>query len=138
MTEPPRSVTALPKAHLHLHFTGSMRVETVRDLAAAHGIRLPSLLTDEWPPRFAATDQRGWFRFQRLYDAARACVRSEADMRRIVREAAHDEAPGDEHDKRGTCEREPEREALAREDHRGETPGSPSRRVSCSSPGAWW
>ncbi|HET7762048.1 MAG TPA: adenosine deaminase, partial [Phycicoccus sp.] len=91
MTEPPRSVTALPKAHLHLHFTGSMRVETVRDLAAAHGIRLPSLLTDEWPPRFAATDQRGWFRFQRLYDAARACVRGEADMRRIVREAAHDD-----------------------------------------------
>ena len=91
MTEPPRSVTALPKAHLHLHFTGSMRVETVRDLAAAHGIGLPSLLTDEWPPRFAATDQRGWFRFQRLYDAARACVRGEADMRRIVREAAHDD-----------------------------------------------
>ena len=28
-----RPVTDLPKAHLHLHFTGSMRVETVRDLA---------------------------------------------------------------------------------------------------------
>ena len=30
---PQRSVTDLPKAHLHLHFTGSMRVTTVRDLA---------------------------------------------------------------------------------------------------------
>jgi adenosine deaminase len=91
VTEPPRSVTALPKAHLHLHFTGSMRVETVREMAATHGIRLPSLLTDAYPPRFTATDQRGWFRFQRLYDAARACVRGEADMRRIVREAALDD-----------------------------------------------
>ena len=39
-----RAVTALPKAHLHLHFTGSMRVETVRDLARQHGIRLPDAL----------------------------------------------------------------------------------------------
>ncbi len=87
-----RSVRDLPKAHLHLHFTGSMRVETVRDLAATHGIRLPDALVKDWPPRLAkATDERGWFRFQRLYDAARACVRSEADMRRIVREAAADD-----------------------------------------------
>jgi adenosine deaminase len=88
---PQRSVTDLPKAHLHLHFTGSMRVATVRELAAQHGIRLPASLTTEWPPRFETADARGWFRFQRLYDAARACVRGEADMRRIVREAALDD-----------------------------------------------
>ena len=88
---PQRSVTDLPKAHLHLHFTGSMRVGTVRDLAAQHGIRLPSSLTTDWPPRFDTADARGWFRFQRLYDAARACVRGEEDMRRIVREAALDD-----------------------------------------------
>jgi adenosine deaminase len=88
-----REVTDLPKAHLHLHFTGSMRVETVRDLAQQHGIRLPDALVSGYPPKLArATDERGWFRFQRLYDAARACVRGEADMRRIVREAAHDDA----------------------------------------------
>lgn len=88
----PRSVMDLPKAHLHLHFTGSMRIETVRELAEQHGIRLPDALTTNWPPQLArATDERGWFRFQRLYDAARACVRSESDMRRIVREAAHDD-----------------------------------------------
>ena len=88
-----REVTALPKAHLHLHFTGSMRVETVRDLARQHGIRLPEALVTGYPPKLArATDERGWFRFQRLYDAARACVRGEADMRRIVREAAEDDA----------------------------------------------
>ena len=66
MSGPPRSVTALPKAHLHLHFTGSMRVETVREMASTHGIRLPHTLTRDYPPRFSATDARGWFRFQRL------------------------------------------------------------------------
>jgi len=88
----PRPVIDLPKAHLHLHFTGSMRVGTVRELADKHGIRLPDTLTSGWPPRLSARDERGWFRFQRIYDAARACVRDEADMRRIVREASADDA----------------------------------------------
>lgn len=88
----PRPVAALPKAHLHLHFTGSMRIGTLHDLADKHGIRLPESLLAAWPPRLSARDERGWFRFQRLYDAARACVRDEADMRRIVREAALDDA----------------------------------------------
>jgi adenosine deaminase len=88
----PRPVTTLPKAHLHLHFTGSLRVETMHELAAKHGLRLPDALTGGWPPRLSARDERGWFRFQRLYDAARACVRDEADLRRIVREAAEDDA----------------------------------------------
>ena len=87
-----RPLETLPKAHLHLHFTGSMRVETVRDLAEEHGMRLPPSLLADWPPTLHATDERGWFRFQRLYDAARHCVRGEADMRRIVREAAEDDA----------------------------------------------
>lgn len=87
-----RAVVDLPKAHLHLHFTGSMRVATVHELAARHGIRLPDALTSDYPPRLSARDERGWFRFQRLYDAARACVRDESDLRRIVREAAQDDA----------------------------------------------
>jgi len=68
-----------------------MRVDTVRDLAAGLDMRLPESLRGGYPPRFAATDERGWFRFQRLYDAARHCVRGEEDMRRIVREAAIDD-----------------------------------------------
>ena len=82
----------LPKAHLHLHFTGSMRPGTLVELADKHRLRLPDALTKSWPPILSATDERGWFRFQRLYDMARACVRDEADMRRIVREAAQDDA----------------------------------------------
>lgn len=86
-----RDLHRLPKAHLHLHFTGSMRVSTLGELAAQHGIRLPAVLLDADPLHVPA-DERGWFRFQRLYDAARACVRGEADMRRIIAEAAADDA----------------------------------------------
>lgn len=87
-----RDLTALPKAHLHLHFTGSMRPSTLLDLAAKHGVRLPEALTQGQPPQLHATDEKGWFRFQRLYDIARSCVRDEADVRRLVLEAAQDDA----------------------------------------------
>lgn len=86
-----RDLSLLPKAHLHLHFTGSMRPTTLLELAQTYGIRLPVALRDGDPLRLPPTE-RGWFRFQRLYDAARACVRSPADMRRIVDEAAQDDA----------------------------------------------
>ena len=89
--QPPRDLARLPKAHLHLHFTGSMRVTTLAEMAAARRLALPEALLDEHPLQVTG-DERGWFRFQRLYDAARACVRSEADMRRIVDEAAADDA----------------------------------------------
>lgn len=85
-----RDLHELPKAHLHLHFTGSMRPATLLDLAAQAGIRLPANLTDSVYD--VPADRRGWFRFQRSYDAARALVRSEAVMRRLVREAAADDA----------------------------------------------
>ena len=68
-----------------------MRSATLTDMAAARRIVLPDVLQEGERVRVPA-DERGWFRFQRLYDAARACVRSEADMRRIVDEAAADDA----------------------------------------------
>jgi adenosine deaminase len=69
-----------------------MRIDTLLDLAVARGVRLPDALTDNWPPHLHATDERGWFRFQRLYDLARSCVRGEEEMRRVVAEAAADDA----------------------------------------------
>jgi adenosine deaminase len=86
-----RPIAALPKAHLHLHFTGSMRHATLVDLAKEHGIHLPEALAEEWPPELSAADERGWFRFQRLYDIARSVIRTEADVRRLLTEAAEDE-----------------------------------------------
>jgi adenosine deaminase len=86
-----RPLARLPKAHLHLHFTGSMRHSTLADLAGRRGVHLPDALASQWPPQLSAADERGWFRFQRLYDIARSVVRTEADVRRLLREAAEDE-----------------------------------------------
>ncbi|MBO0842212.1 MAG: adenosine deaminase [Nocardioides sp.] len=86
-----RSITALPKAHLHLHFTGAMRHQTLLELAARDGIRLPEQLVSQWPPVLSAADEKGWFRFQRLYDVARSVLRTEGDIRRLVMEVAEDD-----------------------------------------------
>ena len=86
-----RPLSTLPKAHLHLHFTGAMRHRTLVELAGRHGIRLPAALTEDWPPRLSGTDERGWFRFQRLYDTARSVLRQPADVRRLMTETAEDE-----------------------------------------------
>ncbi len=86
-----RRLAELPKAHLHLHFTGAMRHSTLVALARSRGVHLPEALVADWPPQLSGTDERGWFRFQRLYDIARSVIRTEADVRRLIREAAEDE-----------------------------------------------
>ena len=86
-----RDLATLPKAHLHLHFTGAMRPTTMVDMARAQGVRLPPHLLHIDAASMPA-DGRGWFRFQRAYDSARHLVRSEAAMRRLIREAAEDDA----------------------------------------------
>ena len=87
-----RDLATLPKAHLHLHFTGSMRHGTLVELAARDGVPLPDALVEDWPPQLSAADEKGWFRFQRLYDVARSVLRTEDDVRRLVTEAAEDDA----------------------------------------------
>ena len=86
-----RELSLLPKAHLHLHFTGSMRHPTLVELAHRDGIVLPDSLEEDWPPQLSAADEKGWFRFQRLYDVARSVLRTEGDVRRLVLEAAEDD-----------------------------------------------
>ena len=69
-----------------------MRHGTLIELAERDGVHLPAALVEEWPPRLSAADEKGWFRFQRLYDVARSVLRTEDDVRRLVREAAEDDA----------------------------------------------
>jgi len=87
-----RDLRTLPKAHLHLHFTGSMRHGTLVELARKHDVPLPDALVTDWPPQLSAADEKGWFRFQRLYDIARSVLRTPEDVRRLVLEAALDDA----------------------------------------------
>jgi adenosine deaminase len=86
-----RPLAELPKAHLHLHFTGAMRHPTLVELAGRSDVHLPEALAASWPPRLSAADERGWFRFQRLYDTARSVLRNPADVFRLLRETAQDE-----------------------------------------------
>jgi adenosine deaminase len=72
-----------------------MRPGTVLELAERHGVSLPDVLADALragrPVPLSAADERGWFRFQRLYDIARSVLREPDDVRRLVREAAQDD-----------------------------------------------
>lgn len=86
-----RDLATLPKAHLHLHFTGSMSVPTLESLAAARGVHLPETLVDDIALD-VPYDKRGWYRFQRFYDIARAVVKGEDALRTVVRAAAADDA----------------------------------------------
>src|SRR5690606_9909311 len=54
-------------------------------------VHLPDALVEDWPPTLSAADEKGWFRFQRLYDVARSVLRTPDDVRRLVREAAEDD-----------------------------------------------
>ncbi len=92
-----RDVRLLPKAHLHLHFTGAMRHATLLELAERHHVHLPEALMSDDPPELRATDERGWFRFQRLYDTARSVLRDPDDIFRLVREVAEDEVADGSH-----------------------------------------
>ena len=68
-----------------------MRHATLVELADRDGIRLPAALREDWPPVLSAADEKGWFRFQRLYDVARSVLRTDDDVYRLVREAAEDD-----------------------------------------------
>jgi adenosine deaminase len=81
-----RDLALLPKAHLHLHFTGSLDVPTLRELAELADVPLPDHLVDAEALSVPATT-RGWHRFQRSYETARLVVTSEEAMRRVVQAA---------------------------------------------------
>ena len=80
---PARDVRGLGKAHLHLHLTGAMRPATLAELADRYGVTVP-------PPLPAAAGT--WADFQDRYDASRQAIRTADDVRRVITEAAEDDA----------------------------------------------
>lgn len=76
-----RPLVELPKAHLHVHLEGCMRPETLGDLAAEHGMKLP--------------ETRGYAdfsAFSAMYRAACTVLRTPADLARLVTEIVEDAA----------------------------------------------
>ena len=81
-----RDLVALPKAELHVHLEGSLRVDTVRDLAARTGLPVPTGLgLDGW--RFAGFDD-----FIAQYTSMCALLSRPEDFRRLAYEFCEDEA----------------------------------------------
>ena len=76
-----RDLTALPKAHLHVHLEGAMRPSTLAEIAAGYGIPVPEIRGYGSFPAFSG-----------LYHAAEAVLKTEDDVRRVVREVVEDAA----------------------------------------------
>ena len=113
-----------------------MRHATLVELAHRDGIVLPDALEEDWPPVLSAADEKGWFRFQRLYDVARSVLRTEDDVRRLVLEAAED----DVRDGGRWLEIQVDPSGLRRplrRDHRVHRPGARLRARRVASAPAW-
>jgi adenosine deaminase len=76
-----RNLRELPKAHLHLHVDGAMRAETLAELARKYGVEAPM------PTSYGSFDA-----FMATITAAAGCLRTEADVRRLISEIVEDAA----------------------------------------------
>ncbi len=82
----PRDLALLPKAHLHVHLESAIRWDTLRDLAAVHGVPVPD------PPAAGRAAFTSFSEFAAHNAAVRDCLRRPADFARIAAEFCADEA----------------------------------------------
>jgi adenosine deaminase len=78
----PRSLRDLPKCELHVHLEGAMRIGTLSDLCAKHGVDVPEDTRGKMYDNFDA--------FASAYRAACECLRERDDVFRVVREHLED------------------------------------------------
>jgi adenosine deaminase len=88
-----RRLEAIPKIDLHRHLEGSLRLGTLVDIAAEHGMRLPSHDLTSLRPLVQFVDRPADFRsFLARFEVLRQFYSTEAAIRRIAREAVLDAA----------------------------------------------
>ncbi|ASO18811.1 adenosine deaminase [Actinoalloteichus hoggarensis] len=80
-------LTALPKAHLHVHLESTVRPDTLREFGAADGVAVPAAAVRSCGAAFA-----GFREFADRNALVRDCLRRPADFRRIAVEFCADEA----------------------------------------------
>jgi len=74
-------IRAMPKVELHVHLEGSIRPETLLDLAERNSVDLPVRSIAELHDWYAFRD---FDHFVEVYLAAAACIRTPADVERIA------------------------------------------------------
>ncbi len=77
-----RPLSALPKAHLHVHLEGAMRPATLQELCRSQGTPVPT----------PAASYGTFAAFQDLYVTARGAIRTVDDLVRLVGEVVEDAA----------------------------------------------
>lgn len=84
---------ALPKVDLHRHLEGSLRLETLAEIAQEHGIDLPSYNLEQLRPYVQFTDEEpGFQRFLEKFKLLRRFYTTPEAVKRVAYEAVVDAA----------------------------------------------